>query len=192
MSTYRRQDHWKPVAPTITRDWREYANKPDERRKLQHNDPVLDRFAEEVEDRYGLPPGVLVAIKNAGEMTQNNGGDWGVSGKGAKGVMQFMPASVSAFPHDPSDPFANIDAAGKIMADKLKSSKGNVWAAVAMYNGGTAARRAVERGEPPPAEETRNYLGYVKDYMTNFYRDRLGARIQERQQRREGSNDNQE
>lgn len=180
-----RRNRWVAVEPTPQVDWREYASRQEERRTLPHNHPVLDRFAEEVEDRYGLPPGILVAIKNAGEMTPLEDGRWKVSPKGASGVMQFMPRSIEAFPHDASDPFANIDAAGKLLVEKIKESQGNIWAAVALYNGGWAARTAVLNNQEPPALETQAYLRYVKTYMQEFYQPRLGARILERQQRRE-------
>lgn len=180
-----RRRMWKQVDPQLSVDWREYIDRPEERRTLEHNHPVLDRFAEEVEDRFGLPPGVLVAIKNAGEMTRLRGGRWETSPKGASGVMQFIPAMVEAFPHDPSDPFDSITAAGQLLKEQLGSADGNIWAAIAMYNGGTSAMRAVRNNQEPPALETQAYLRYVKTYMQEFYQPRLGARILERQQRRE-------
>ena len=50
-------------------DWKTLATSPQEWGSLRHNDPRLDAFAHEVEDRYGIPRGMLEAIKNAGERT---------------------------------------------------------------------------------------------------------------------------
>ncbi len=95
--------------------WKELVKNKAEWKKLQYNDPRLDEFALEVENRYGLPKGMVLAIKNAGERT--NPGQ--VSPKGAQGIMQFMPATQKLqggmFKHDPNNPFASIDAAGKYL-----------------------------------------------------------------------------
>jgi hypothetical protein len=71
----------------------EYADlvkNPKEWSKIKYDDPRLDAFATDVEKRYGLPNGMIVALKNAGERTNISQ----VSPKGAKGVMQIGRAHV--------------------------------------------------------------------------------------------------
>jgi soluble lytic murein transglycosylase-like protein len=150
-------------------DWKELANKPDEWKSVKYDDPRLDAFAMEVEKRYELPQGMVVALKNAGE--RSNTGQ--VSGAGAQGVMQFTPSTRKlqggAFDHDVNDPFASIDAAGKFMKQLLTENKGNPIAAIANYNGGPAAGKAVRAGKEPPAKETKEYVNRIKSYLDTKY-----------------------
>lgn len=145
--------------------WQELANSPSEWGALKYNDPRLDEFAAAVEQRYKLPPGIIEALKNAGERTPNTNGQWAASPKGAKGVMQFTDATRKTFEHDTQDPFASIDAAGRYMADVLPRYNGNAMAAIADYNGGPRQGKAVADGNDPPAAETQQYLQRIRDYM---------------------------
>jgi SLT domain-containing protein len=170
-------------------DFRDLMRKPEEWGSLQYNDPRLDAFAEEVEDKYDLPPGVLVALKNAGERTPTKNGRWESSRVGAAGIMQFMPATMELqdgkFMHDPNNPFESILAAGRYMQHTLKYQyQGDVARAVADYNGGPRQARALTEGGEL-AEETSSYLRRVRDYITGDYRERLAQRLAARQQRRE-------
>jgi hypothetical protein len=147
-------------------DWKALVKNKEEWSKLKYNDPRLDAFAEEVERRYELPKGIVKAIKNAGERT--NPGQ--VSPKGAQGIMQFMPATMKLqngkFQHDPNNPFASIDAAGKYLQHTLKYQyKGDALAAVADYNGGPAQAKALRQQGKPTAKETQDYIDRVKEYM---------------------------
>ncbi len=128
---------------------------------MKYDDPRLDSFANTVEDRYGLPPDLIVAVKNAGE--RSNTGQ--VSKSGAKGVMQFVDGTRKAYDHDYNDPMESIDAAGRYFSDLMKQYKGNVKAAVAHYNGGTKAGKAVLKGQDIPFKETRDYWGRLQGYM---------------------------
>jgi soluble lytic murein transglycosylase-like protein len=152
-------------------DWKQLVKNKAEWPKLKYNDPRLDAFAEEVEGKYNLPKGILLSVKNAGERT--NPGE--VSPKGAQGIMQFMPATQKLqggmFKHNANDPFASIDAAGKYFQFTLKNQyKGNALAAVADYNGGPTAGKAVLNGESPPAKETQEYVDRVKTFLTEKYK----------------------
>jgi soluble lytic murein transglycosylase-like protein len=141
----------------------EYADlvkNPKEWSTVKYDDPRLDAFAMDVEKRYNLPTGMIVALKNAGERT--NIGQ--VSPKGAKGVMQFIDSTRKAYPHDVADPFDSIDASGRYMADLVKQYK-NPIAAIAAYNGGGSAAKAVLAGKQPPAEETRTYINRIQTYL---------------------------
>lgn len=142
--------------------WKELVTlPPQELKKIPYNDPRLDAFARAVEVRYDLPPGLIEAVKNAGERTQTTQ----VSPKGAKGVMQFIDSTREIYPHDYNNPLASIDASGRYFKDLIKRYNGNVKAAVSAYNGGTAAGKAVLKGQEAPAEETRKYWTRMQDYM---------------------------
>jgi soluble lytic murein transglycosylase-like protein len=142
-------------------DWKPLAANKEELKTVKYNDVRLDSFASDVETKYNLPQGIVEALKNAGE--RSNTGQ--VSPAGAKGVMQFMDKTREAYQHDVDNPLASIDASGRYMADLLKQYKGNAIAAIAAYNGGTAAGNAVLAGKEPPAKETRDYIARIKKYM---------------------------
>ena len=145
----------------------EYADlvkNPDEWKSIKYDDPRLDAFATDVEKRYNLPTGMIVALKNAGERSNISE----VSGKGAKGVMQFIDKTREAYPHDVNDPFDSIDASGRYMADLIKQHK-NPIAAIAAYNGGNAAAKAVLAGKQPPAKETRDYIKRIQTFLDKKY-----------------------
>jgi hypothetical protein len=146
--------------------WKELLSlPPHELEKVAYNDPRLDSFASTVEQRYGLPNGLIEAVKNAGEKSNSTQ----QSPKGAKGVMQFIDSTRKAYDHDVRDPLASIDAAGKYFKDLLQQYNGNPKAAIAAYNGGTAAGKAVLEGKDAPAEETRSYWKRIQGYMEKKY-----------------------
>lgn len=150
-------------------DWRKLAQNKEEWATVTHDDPRLDDFAHEVEARYGLPFGVVEALKNAGERTPRAATGWAESPKGAQGVMQFMPGTRATYQHNVDDPFESIDAAGRYMQDLLKQYDGNAMAAIAHYNGGYKAGRAVAGGKKAPFAETRGYLQRISQYMDKKY-----------------------
>jgi len=141
-------------------DWRPLASSPKEWVDIKYDDPRLDSFASEVETKYNLPQGIILALKNAGERTSNGK----VSPAGAKGVMQFIDSTREAYQHDVNNPLASIDASARYMSDLIKQY-GNPIAAIAAYNGGGAAAKAVLAGKEPPAKETREYISRIKEYL---------------------------
>lgn len=91
-----------------------------------------------------------------------------VSRAGAMGVGQIMPKTAKAYGvtdlNTLKDPFFNIDLAGRIMKDNLKYAKGNQYAALAMYNGGTAAMKNYLKGNYKKLpKETWNYIDTIGD-----------------------------
>lgn len=91
-----------------------------------------------------------------------------VSRAGAMGVGQIMPKTAKAYGVTDlstlKDPFFNIDLAGRIMKDNLKHAKGNQYAALAMYNGGTAAMKNYLKGNYKGLpKETWNYIDTIGD-----------------------------
>ena len=119
----------------------------------------MDNLYASLEQRYDLPEGALSAIVGA-----EKSGDTAISPKGAKGRFQFMPATADAYGVDTSDPISSAKGAAQYLSD-LKSQYGSWKAAVAHYNGGTKAAKAVLAGNEPPATETKNYLKNVGSKM---------------------------
>lgn len=80
------------------------------------------------------------------------------SAKGAKGLMQLMPATARQYAvRDPYDPRANIDAGVRHLKDLL--TRFDVGLALAAYNAGEATVRRF--GGLPPYAETRNYVSRI-------------------------------
>ena len=80
------------------------------------------------------------------------------SSKGAKGLMQLMPATARQYAvKDPYDPKANIEAGVRHLKDLL--TRFDVTLALAAYNAGEATIRRY-RGVPPFAE-TRGYVARI-------------------------------
>ncbi len=141
----------------------------EERKKLKYNSPQLDAYAAHTEQKYGLPSGVLVAIKNSGERSNSDQ----VSPAGAQGVMQFIPSTWATYGKglDPTDPVHSIDAAGRFWADLIKQYDGNVLAAAAHYNGGTKQGRLVASGQRPSNAETAGYVDRIERHLGAMGKD---------------------
>lgn len=91
-----------------------------------------------------------------------------VSRAGAIGIGQIMPSTAKSYGYDDisklKDPYLNIDLAGQIMKDNLKYSKGNLYGAMAMYNGGTKAmKKYLEGNFKDMPKETWDYLDILGD-----------------------------
>lgn len=116
----------------------------------------MDNLYASLEKRYMLPEGALSAV----ESTESGGNDSAISPKGAKGRFQFMPETAKAYGVDTSDKVSSAHGAAQYLSD-LQNQYGSFKAALAHYNGGTKAAKAVLAGQEPSAEETRNYLKKV-------------------------------
>lgn len=151
-----------PIEQRFTPSERLAQVAPEQRRALRYDAPELNEYAATIEQRYGLPVGLINALKNAGEKSNSTQ----VSPAGAAGVMQFMPENLKKYGVvDATDPVQMIDAAGRYLRDTMKQYGGNIDAVIADYNGGPRQARRVMNGEPPKAAETVAYLNRVRAYM---------------------------
>lgn len=113
----------------------------------------VQQVTREAEQKYGLPEGTLFKISGI----ESSHGKNMLSPKGAKGWFGFMDTTAKAYGlDDPHDLVKSADAAGRYMKDNLQRYNGNIDLALADYNGGTKAVKALAKGKPWP--ETVDYL----------------------------------
>jgi cell wall-associated NlpC family hydrolase len=117
--------------------------------------------------RHGVSASLLAAVAKV----ESNYNPNAVSPAGARGLMQFMPATARDFGINPMDPAQAIDGAARKLAADLKSF-GSVSLALAAYNAGGGAVR--KYGGIPPFGETQAYVPKVLEAMARI--ERGGAR----------------
>lgn len=133
-----------------------------ERTALRYDDARLDAYTVTAAQREGVPPELMLALKNAGEKS----GPTAVSPKGAAGVAQLMEANrIKYGVTDAADPIQSIDGMAKYLKDTLKQYDGNIQAVIADYNGGPRQANRVMKGMAPQAVETIKYLKRVNEHM---------------------------
>jgi soluble lytic murein transglycosylase-like protein len=87
-----------------------------------------------------------------------------VSGKGAEGLMQLMPATqVQLQVADPFDPRQSLEAGSKLLKTLLDRYNGDLSLALSAYNAGPS--RVDKAGAIPDIAETKNY---VLSILTRF------------------------
>jgi hypothetical protein len=121
-----------------------------------YRDPYWVSLADSTGDKLGLPPGLLSSIVTKGERSNHDQ----VSEAGAKTVFQIIPgtrdAALKKYGVDAYlSPENAAEVAGRLLKDSLDRNKGNPYAAVAEYHGGT------DRGNWGP--KTRAYVSRVMD-----------------------------
>jgi soluble lytic murein transglycosylase-like protein len=88
-----------------------------------------------------------------------------ISPKGARGLMQLMPATAARYGvRDLHDPMENISGGARYLADLLLGFGGNLEKSLAAYNAGESA--VARYGGVPPYDETRLY---VHKTLTAYY-----------------------
>ncbi len=131
-----------------------------ERKALKYNDPRIDAYTVTAAQREGVPPELMLALKNSGEKS----GPTAVSPKGAQGVAQLMPENQRKYGvTDPSDPIQSVDGMAKYLRDTMKQYDGNIQAVIADYNGGPRQAKRVMQGMQPQAVETIKYMKRVNE-----------------------------
>ena len=88
-----------------------------------------------------------------------------VSPKGARGVMQLMPATAADLRVNPNDMASNVDGGAAYLARLLERFDGDIVKTLAAYNAGP---EAVERYHGvPPYPETQAYVAAVLDRLAD-------------------------
>src|SRR6267142_2437682 len=105
-------------------------------------------------------PAPLLPVK-----TESNFNRWAVSNKGARGLMQLIPATGARYGvRDFFDPQQNVEGGVQYLKFLLEKFKGNLDLSLAAYNAG---ENLVQRlGRIPPIPETTNYVRRVRANYT--------------------------
>ncbi|SDX87698.1 Cell wall-associated hydrolase, NlpC family [Modestobacter sp. DSM 44400] len=115
--------------------------------------PYADLFTQ-AGSKYGISPALLAAVAK----TESNFNSSAVSPAGARGLMQFMPATARGLGVDPGDPASAIDGAARYLSS-LSEQFGSTDLALAAYNAGPGT---VQRhGGIPSYPETQDYVRKV-------------------------------
>ncbi|MCH7333485.1 transglycosylase SLT domain-containing protein [Acinetobacter modestus] len=145
---------------------------PEQMKNIKYNDQRLDIYTVHTAREKGMEwaAPLLLGLRLSGEKSNNDQ----VSPKGARSVMQFMPATWSDHnkngERDLNNPADTIDAAFEFVdwvSKKYKTKDPMVIAAY--YNGGGKAAEAVIKGNQPPKVETRNYLQRIDKWLTSDF-----------------------
>lgn len=104
--------------------------------------------------RHGIDPRILSAVARVESGYNPNA----VSPAGARGLMQFMPATAAGMGIDPMDPAQAVDGAARYLTQQLRDF-GSLDLALAAYNAGPGAVR--RHGGVPPYAETQSYVTKV-------------------------------
>jgi peptidoglycan DL-endopeptidase CwlO len=118
------------------------------------------REFERAQARTGVPARILAAVAK----TESGYRADAVSPAGARGLMQFMPATARGMHVNPLDPASAIDGAARLLKSHV-AEFGSLPLALAAYNAGQGNVR--KYGGVPPFAETRRYVDTI---MTSLRR----------------------
>ena len=109
---------------------------------------------------YNVDPSLVRAVVKA----ESNFDPSAVSKAGAKGLMQLMPGTASAYGvTNPFDPVQSVFAGTAFLGSLLRRFGGDVTRALAAYNAGPGAVETYHG--VPPYPETQRYVGEVLNYQ---------------------------
>jgi soluble lytic murein transglycosylase-like protein len=115
-------------------------------------------------DQAGAREGLATRLLRAVIEKESSALPCAVSSKGALGLMQLMPATVTALNvANPFDPKENVDAGAKLLKQLLVRYGGDVARALGAYNAGPT--RVDEAGGVPRIEETMDYVDRILTRM---------------------------
>ena len=131
-------------------------------------DPYIDMVARE----HGVDPSLVKAVA----LVESGFNPKAVSSKGAKGLMQLMPATAKRYGiSDLHDPYQSLKAGAAHLRDLLDEYDGNVTLALAAYNAGSGAVKRY--GGVPAYQETQQYVKKVQAKMGRTPRKNEGRLV---------------
>ena len=132
-------------------------------RKLGANMSQYDGLIINAARKHNMDPALIKAVIKA----ESNFNHRAVSRKGARGLMQLMPATASSLQvQDSFHPENNIEGGVKYLRYLLNYFNGNLPLALAAYNAGENA--VIRHGGVPPYRETKEYIQRVFSYLDKF------------------------
>ncbi len=132
-------------------------------KKLGIDISKYDDLIAKASQRYNVEPALIKAVIK----TESNFNHMAVSRKGAKGLMQLMPATASSLQvQDSFHPEHNIEGGVRYLRYLLKFFDGNLPLALAAYNAGENA--VIRYGGIPPYRETITYVQKVMSYLNKY------------------------
>jgi soluble lytic murein transglycosylase-like protein len=121
----------------------------------------FDRLINRAANDHSLDPRLVKSVM----LVESGFNPAAVSPKGARGLMQLMPATASRHGvRDIHDPAQNIAGGTRYLSHLLGLFDGNLEKSLAAYNAGEGA--VARYGGIPPYDETRNY---VRRALTAYY-----------------------
>lgn len=122
-----------------------------------------DHLIAKASQKYNVEPALIKAVIKA----ESNFNHRAVSPKGARGLMQLMPATASSLQvQDSFHPENNIEGGVRYLRYLIKYFNGNLPLALAAYNAGENA--VIRYGGIPPYRETQTYVQRVLSYVDTF------------------------
>jgi len=132
-------------------------------RKLGDNMSQYDDLIIRASEKHKIEPALIKAIIKA----ESNFNHRAVSPKGARGLMQLMPATASSLQvQDSFHPENNIEGGVRYLRYLLNYFNGNLPLALAAYNAGENA--VIRHRGVPPYRETQVYIQRVLSYLDRF------------------------
>ena len=132
-------------------------------RKLGDNMSQYDDLIIRASEKHKIEPALIKAIIKA----ESNFNHRAVSPKGARGLMQLMPATASSLQvQDSFHPENNIEGGVRYFRYLLNYFNGNLPLALAAYNAGENA--VIRYRGVPPYRETQVYVQRVLSYLDKF------------------------
>lgn len=131
---------------------------------ISQNITKYDELIVRTSEKYKMDPALIKAVIKA----ESNFNHQAVSRKGARGLMQLMPATANALQvQDVFHPESNVEGGVRYLKYLMNLFKGDLSLALAAYNAGEGA--VMRYGSIPPFQETRTYIQRVMNYL-DLYR----------------------